>query len=122
MDSQQSLLEIHDLRTHFFLREGTVRAVDGVDFTMMRRSTIGIVGESGCGKSVMAFSILHLINKPGRIGSGKVLFDRAENGTPDVVDLAALKENSPELRAVRGKDISMIFQEPMNSLSPVHPI
>ncbi|MBX3082342.1 MAG: ABC transporter ATP-binding protein [Anaerolineae bacterium] len=124
MDSPNSLLQVKNLRTHFFLHEGTVRAVDGVDFTLTRRSTVGIVGESGCGKSVMAFSILHLINKPGRIVSGEVLFDRAEDekSTPDVVDLAALKENSAELRAVRGKDISMIFQEPMNSLSPVHTI
>jgi peptide/nickel transport system ATP-binding protein len=122
VDSQNVLLQVKDLRTHFFLQEGTVRAVDGVDFTMTRRSTIGVVGESGCGKSVMAFSILKLINKPGRVVSGQVMFDRAENGTPDVVDLASLKENSPELRAVRGKDISLIFQEPMNSLSPVHTI
>ncbi|MEO8607925.1 MAG: ABC transporter ATP-binding protein [Chloroflexota bacterium] len=123
MDSQNPLLQVKDLRTHFFLREGTVRAVDGVDFTLTRRSTVGIVGESGCGKSVMAYSILQLINKPGRIVSGEILFDRSEGGiTPDVVDLAAFKENSAQLRAVRGKDISLIFQEPMNSLSPVHTI
>ena len=122
MDSQNILLQVKDLRTHFFLREGTVKAVDGVDFTLTRGSTVGIVGESGCGKSVMAYSILQLIGKPGRIVSGEILFDRSENGTPDMVDLAAFKENSPQLRAVRGKDISLIFQEPMNSLSPVHTI
>ncbi|MBI1281838.1 MAG: ATP-binding cassette domain-containing protein [Anaerolineaceae bacterium] len=116
------MLQVKDLRTHFFLREGTVRAVDGVDFTLTRRSTIGIVGESGCGKSVMAYSILQLITKPGRIVSGNVFFDRSDNDTPDIVDLTSFKENSPQLRAVRGKDISLIFQEPMNSLSPVHTI
>ncbi len=122
MDDQNILLQVRDLRTHFFLREGTVRAVDGVDFTLTRGATVGVVGESGCGKSVMAYSILQLVGKPGRIVSGEILFDRSDNGTPDVVDLAALKENGAELRAVRGKDISLIFQEPMNSLSPVHTI
>ncbi|MBI1258391.1 MAG: ATP-binding cassette domain-containing protein [Chloroflexi bacterium] len=122
MDADNILLQVKDLKTHFFLREGTVKAVDGVDFTLTRGATVGVVGESGCGKSVMAYSILQLISKPGRIVSGEILFDRSENGTPDRVDLAALKENSQELRAVRGKDISLIFQEPMNSLSPVHTI
>ena len=123
VDSQEDiLLQVKDLRTHFFLREGTVRAVDGVDFTLTRGSTVGIVGESGCGKSVMAYSILKLITKPGRIVSGEILFDRSEGGAPEVVDLASFKDDSPELRAVRGKDISLIFQEPMNSLSPVHTI
>ncbi len=122
MDDQNILLQVKDLRTHFFLREGTVKAVDGVDFTLTRGATVGVVGESGCGKSVMAYSILQLISKPGRVVSGEILFDRSENGTPDIIDLAALKENSRELRAVRGKDISLIFQEPMNSLSPVHTI
>jgi peptide/nickel transport system ATP-binding protein len=122
VDDQNILLQVKDLKTHFFLREGTVRAVDGVDFTLTRGATVGVVGESGCGKSVMAYSILQLISKPGRIVSGEILFDRSENGTPDIVDLAALKDNSAQLRAVRGKDISLIFQEPMNSLSPVHTI
>ena len=122
MDTENILLQVKDLKTHFFLREGTVKAVDGVDFTLARGATVGVVGESGCGKSVMAYSILQLIGKPGRIVSGEILFDRSEDDTPDMVDLAAMKENSPELRAVRGKDISLIFQEPMNSLSPVHTI
>lgn len=116
------LLEVKNLHTHFFLSEGTVRAVDGVDFTLRRGSTLGIVGESGCGKSVTAYSILKLINKPGRIVEGNILFDRSNNGAADVIDLAQYGDNSRELRDIRGKDIAMIFQEPMNSFSPVHTI
>lgn len=116
------LLQIKDLQTHFFLQEGIVRAVDGVDFNLRRGTTLGIVGESGCGKSVTAFSILKLVTKPGRIVGGSILFDRSSNGSSDVIDLAAMGDNSPQLRDIRGKDIAMIFQEPMNSLSPVHTI
>lgn len=116
------LLQVKDLKTYFFLHEGTVHAVDGVDFNMRRGSTLGVVGESGCGKSVTAFSILKLVNKPGRIVGGSILFDRSRNDAPEVIDLVALGDNSPQLRDVRGKDIAMIFQEPMNSLSPVHTI
>jgi peptide/nickel transport system ATP-binding protein len=122
VESPPVLLQVNDLKTHFFLREGVVRAVDGVDFTLRRGATLGVVGESGCGKSVMAYSILKLINKPGRVVEGEILFDRSENGLPQIVDIAAFDENSPQMRDVRGKDISMIFQEPMNSLSPVHTI
>ena len=99
-----------------------MRAVDGVDFALRRGSSLGIVGESGCGKSVTAFSILKLVTKPGRIVGGSILFDRARNGATDVVDIAAMGDNSPQIRDIRGKDIAMIFQEPMNSLSPVHTI
>src|SRR5688572_24110224 len=120
---QDILLEIKNLKTHFFLPEGTVKAVDGADFVVRRGITIGVVGESGCGKSVTAFSILKLVNKPGQIIEGQILFDRAENGVePDIIDLAALPSNSRELRGIRGNDIAMIFQEPMSSLSPVHTI
>ena len=120
--NDRMLLEVKNLKTHFFLSEGIVRAVDGVDFTLRRGTTLGVVGESGCGKSVTAYSILKLVNKPGKIVDGNILFDRSNNGTPDIIDLAAFGPNSPELRDVRGKDIAMIFQEPMNSLSPVHTI
>lgn len=113
------LLEVKALKTHFFLDEGTVKAVDGVDFTVQRGTTIGIVGESGCGKSVTAFSILKLVTRPGRIVAGEVLF----HPTPDhTINIADLDERSAAIRAIRGKDIAMIFQEPMNSLSPVHTI
>ena len=114
------LLEVKNLKTHFFLDEGTVQAVDGVDFKVKRGITIGIVGESGCGKSVTAMSILKLVDKPGRIVDGEILLNTgAQSGT---VDLVALPENSQAMRAIRGDSISMIFQEPMNSLSPVHTI
>ncbi len=119
---ENSLLEVRNLKTYFYLPEGTVQAVDGVDFSLPRSGTLGIVGESGCGKSVTAYSILKLVTKPGKIVSGSILFDRSRNGSPDIIDLATLGDNSPELRDIRGKDISMIFQEPMNSLSPVHTI
>jgi peptide/nickel transport system ATP-binding protein len=118
------LLEVKDLRTHFFLEEYTVKAVEGAEFTVMPGSTVGVVGESGCGKSVTAFSILQLVAHPGRIVGGQVLWHRqAQNGYgSQVIDLTKLKHNSRQMRAIRGAEISMIFQEPMVSLSPVHTI
>ena len=114
------LLEIDNLRTHFFLDEGTVRAVDGVDLAVPRGSTVGIVGESGCGKSVTAFSILRLLDPPARIVSGRIVLHRDGPGR-DVV-LTDLGADGEAIRQVRGKEISMIFQEPMTSLSPVHTV
>jgi peptide/nickel transport system ATP-binding protein len=119
------LLEIKDLRVSFPLDEGTVRAVEGVDLTIQRGEVLGVVGESGCGKSITAHSILRIIPQPGRIDSGQILFHPPgssganENG---VVDLAKLNPTGPEIRNIRGKDIAMIFQEPMSSFSPVHTI
>ncbi|HEU0293155.1 MAG TPA: ABC transporter ATP-binding protein [Anaerolineales bacterium] len=119
------LLEIKDLRVSFPLDEGTVRAVEGVDLTIRRGEVLGVVGESGCGKSITAHSILRIIPQPGRIDSGQILFHPPgssganENG---VVDLAKLNPTGPEIRNIRGKDIAMIFQEPMSSFSPVHTI
>jgi peptide/nickel transport system ATP-binding protein len=105
-----SVLEVEDLRTHFFTRDGVVRAVDGVSFTVDAGETLSIVGESGCGKSVTSLSIMRLLPpKSGRIVGGKVSFDGK--------DLAALSE--PEMRTIRGNQIAMIFQEPMTSLNPV---
>jgi peptide/nickel transport system ATP-binding protein len=104
------LLEVEDLRTWFFTRDGIVRAVDGVSFRVMPGETLAIVGESGCGKSVTALSVLRLIPAPpGRIVSGAIRFAGR--------DLLALSE--AEMRRVRGNEISMIFQEPMTSLNPV---
>ena len=99
-----------------------MQAVDGVDFNLRRGGTLGIVGESGCGKSVMAYSILKLVTKPGRVVGGSMVFHRSKNGASTKVDLVALGDNSREMRNIRGNDIAMIFQEPMNSLSPVHTI
>ena len=112
------LLTIDNLRTHFFLDEGTVRAVDGVSLTIGRGETVAIVGESGCGKSVTAFSILQLISQPGKIVSGDIRLHRED----DVLTLTELADESSEIREIRGKEIAMIFQEPMTSLSPVHTV
>ena len=104
------LLEVRDLETRFFTRAGVVRAVDGVSFTVNRGETLGIVGESGCGKSVTALSIMRLVpDPPGRVVGGSVTLE----GT----DLLGLDE--AEMRKIRGNRISMIFQEPMTSLNPV---
>ncbi len=113
------LLEVKGLKTHFTTDEGVVKAVDGVDFTVPRGLTLGVVGESGCGKSVTAYSILKLVTKPGKIIEGEIILRDRNN---QLVDLAQLDEYSPELRRIRGDAIAMIFQEPMNSLSPVHTI
>ena len=108
-----ALLDIEDLRTYFETPRGVVKAVDGVDIALKQGDTLGIVGESGCGKTVLALSILRLIPMPpGKIVSGRILF----NG----VDLLQLGEE--EMRRVRGKDITMVFQEPMTSLNPVFQI
>ena len=104
-----ALLEVDDLRTHFFTREGTVRAVDGISFAVEKGKTLGIVGESGCGKSVTALSIMGLIPKPpAEIVTGSVLYEGR--------DLTKLSEH--ELEDVRGREIAMIFQDPMTSLNP----
>jgi peptide/nickel transport system ATP-binding protein len=113
-----SVLSIRGLKTHFFLDEGIVRAVDGVDLEIPRGKTIGIVGESGCGKSVTAFSSLRLVADPGKIVSGEIVFHQK---TGDVV-LTDLEDEGDLIRAIRGKEIAMIFQEPMTSLSPVHTV
>lgn len=113
-----SVLSIRGLKTHFFLDEGTVQAVDGVDLEIPKGKTIAIVGESGCGKSVTAFSSLRLVSSPGQIVDGEIVLHREEG---DVV-LTDLEEEGDEIRAIRGKEIAMIFQEPMTSLSPVHTV
>lgn len=120
-----SLLEIKGLKTYFCTDEGNVKAVDGVDFTVPRKKTVCLVGESGCGKSVTAHSILQVVTPPGRIVAGEILFHRPVNGNTgpvETIDLAKLRPNSREIREIRGKDIALIFQEPMTSLSPVHTI
>jgi peptide/nickel transport system ATP-binding protein len=104
------VLEVNGLKTVFFTRSGAIRAVDGMSFSLERGETLAIVGESGCGKSVTALSLMRLIpDPPGRIVGGSILLD--------TIDMLAL--NDDEIRAMRGRDISMIFQEPMTSLNPV---
>ena len=104
-----TLLNVTDLKTYFRTMDGVVKAVDGVDFSLKPGQTLGIVGESGCGKSVTSLSVMRLIDPPGWIAGGQMLF----RGT----DLATLSEK--EMRRIRGDEISMIFQEPMTSLNPV---
>ena len=117
--TQAPVLELRDLRTHFSLDEGTLKAVDGVSLTVHQGQTLGIIGESGCGKSVTAQSVLRIVPTPGKIISGDIVLHR--DGEP-AVDLADMDPFGHSVRAIRGKEISMIFQEPMTSLSPVHTI
>ncbi|MCY4373088.1 MAG: ABC transporter ATP-binding protein [Spirochaetaceae bacterium] len=112
------LLGVNELRTWFDSREGTVRAVDGVSFDLHRGETLGIAGESGCGKSVTAQSIMRLVPRNGRIVSGSIVLHRP--GGP--VDLTGLAAGGREIRAIRGAEISLVFQEPMAAFSPVYTI
>jgi peptide/nickel transport system ATP-binding protein len=107
--SATPILEIDGLKTHFFTRDGVVKAVDGVSWALHPGETLGVVGESGCGKSITALSVLRLIARPGRIVEGEIRLAGR--------NLLAVSES--EMRAIRGNDISMIFQEPMTSLNPV---
>jgi oligopeptide/dipeptide ABC transporter ATP-binding protein len=105
----EPLLEITGLQTHFFTRDGVVKAVDGVDLTVNRGEILGLVGESGCGKSVTSMSVLRLVGEPGKVVGGEIWFD-GEN---------IMDKSVAELRDMRGKRISMIFQQPNSSLNPV---
>ncbi|MCY4019542.1 MAG: ABC transporter ATP-binding protein [Chloroflexi bacterium] len=114
----EPLLEVKHLKVHFATDEGLIEAVRDVSFEIKRGETVAIVGESGCGKSVMARAILRIVPSPGRIVEGRVNFHRGGRN----IDLTALEEKGPEIRAIRGADIAMIFQEPMATFSPVHTI
>ena len=118
------LLSVRDLHTQFPQEEGTVKAVDGVSFDLYPGRTLGIVGESGCGKSMTARSILRIIDRPGRIVHGDIRFRsrQAAPGPDGMVDLTQLDANSNVMRAIRGAEIALVFQEPMSSFSPVHTI
>ncbi len=105
----EALLDVRDLRTYFPTKDGLVKAVDGVSFSLEKSETLGIVGESGCGKTVTALSVMRLLQRPGRIYGGEVIFKGR--------DLTKLSE--PEMQEVRGEEIAMIFQDPMTSLNPV---
>ena len=119
--SDKPVLEIKNLQTHFFLERGIIRAVNGVNLHLDRQSTLGIVGESGCGKSVTAMSVMRLVKyPPGKIVGGEILLHRQDGKPP--VDIAKLDPKGPEMRAIRGAEIAMIFQEPMTSLNPLHTI
>jgi oligopeptide/dipeptide ABC transporter ATP-binding protein len=115
----EPILSVRGLRTHFFADEGVVRAVDGTSFDLMAGRTLGIVGESGCGKSVTARSILGIVERPGRVIEGEILLRRADGSTTDIV---GLPPDGPEMRAIRGGEIGLVFQEPMSSLSAFHTV
>lgn len=119
MTELNPLLEVQDLKTYFFTSEGVVKAVDGVDFSICPGETFCLVGESGCGKSVTAFSITQIVQRPGRIVSGHIYWQRDDGS---VCDLAVMSPKGKALRSIRGREIAMVFQEPMSSLSPVHTI
>ncbi len=122
--SQDVLLDIRNLKTHFFMDQGIVHALEGVDFSVARGQTVGLVGESGCGKSVTARSILAIVPPPGRVVEGEILFHRqtGSNVSQETIDMAQLNPKGALARSIRGGEISMVFQEPMTSLSPVHTI
>jgi peptide/nickel transport system ATP-binding protein len=120
------VLEVENLVTEFPTRHGPFRAVDDVSFALAAGKTLCVVGESGSGKSVTARSILQIVDTPGRVVSGRILLHRHRTargtGQEETIDLARMEPRSRAMRAIRGRDIAMIFQEPMSSLSPVHTI
>jgi oligopeptide/dipeptide ABC transporter ATP-binding protein len=110
--TEDATLQIKNLRTHYFTKHGVAPAVEDVSLKIPRKSIVGVVGESGCGKSVTALSVLRLVSSPGKIVSGSVTLEGNE----------LLSKSPKEMRAIRGRDISMIFQEPMTSLNPVYTV
>jgi len=132
VDNGNTLLQVKNLKTYFYLDEGIVRAVDGADFTIQRGKTLGVVGESGCGKSVTARSIMRILAKSAKIVDGEIVFNRQIKEVPaggpsggqmiETLDLAKEDAYGEVMRTIRGGEISMVFQEPMTSLSPVHTI
>jgi oligopeptide/dipeptide ABC transporter ATP-binding protein len=125
MASTPVLLQINNLRVTFPLDEGVVKAVDDVSLTIHRGQVLGLVGESGCGKSVTAQAILGIVPRPGRTKAAQILFHRYAHDNVDgeqVIDISKLKPTGRQIRSIRGKDISMIFQEPMSSFSPLYTI
>ncbi len=124
-NEETPLLSVRDLQTHFYTDEGLVRAVDGVSFDIHRGKTLGIVGESGCGKSVTARSLMRIIDPPGRIIGGSILLRQERNdgsGQIDEIEIAELSDTGQDIRNIRGEVIGLVFQEPMTSFSPVHTI
>jgi peptide/nickel transport system ATP-binding protein len=127
MENPSPLLSVRNLKTYFGLDEGTVKAVDGASFDVYPRQVVGIVGESGCGKSVTIKSVLRIVEEPGRIVEGEIFFRRQKNGKGSdddgqTVDLVKLAANGSQMRSIRGGEIALIPQEPMAAFSPVHTI
>ncbi len=118
------LLDVRDLKTYFYLHEGTIRAVDGVSFRIRQGRSLGVIGESGCGKSVTAQSIMRIVpSPPAKVVGGEILLYLRDNQNHyEVIDLLELPEGGQRMREIRWKEISMIFQEPMTSFSPFYTI
>ena len=115
------VLEIKDLKTYFFLEKSTVRALDGVNLSLAPKSTLGLVGESGCGKSIMAMSVMRLIQSPpGKIVNGEINLFRRDNQA--IVDIVKLDPHGSQMRSIRGGEIAIVFQEPMTSLNPLYTV
>ncbi|MCS7055392.1 MAG: ABC transporter ATP-binding protein [Thermoflexales bacterium] len=127
-DARQTLIEVRDLKVEFDIRGGVVKAVDGLTFDIRRGQTVGIIGESGCGKSVTARAILRMVPKPGKITGGEILYYRysrypdksGKTKEIEVIDMTKLDPDGELVRQIRGGEIAMIFQEPMSSLTPVY--
>jgi oligopeptide transport system ATP-binding protein len=117
---EPAILEVNNLKTYFFLERATVRAVDGVSFALPRKSTLGLVGESGCGKSITAMSIMRLYQSPpGKIIEGQIFLNSKRGQS---VDITTLDPKGQEMRHIRGGEIAMVFQEPMTSLNPLYAV
>ena len=118
-----TVLEIKGLKTYFNLEDGIVKAVDGVSLVLKRNQTLGLVGESGCGKSITATSIMRLVKSPpGKIVGGEILLHQGQNGHTQITDLVKLPANGSRMREIRGGEIAMVFQEPMTSLNPLYSV
>jgi oligopeptide/dipeptide ABC transporter ATP-binding protein len=122
VNQSQPLLSVRDLQVHFMMDEGVVKAVDGVSFDVTPGQVFGIVGESGCGKSVTMKAIMRIVEPPGRIVGGKITLARQGEHATLLVDLTKLNPNGKEMRSIRGAEIALIPQEPMSSFSPVHTV
>ncbi len=122
-DNNNILIQVKDLKIHFFTNEGTVRAVDGVTFDIRSGKTLCVVGESGCGKSVTARALLQIIHRPGKIVDGDIILHhkRGQDQTEEI-NISKLEPKGRAIRSIRGKEIAMIFQEPMTSLSPMYTV
>ncbi|MEZ4659017.1 MAG: ATP-binding cassette domain-containing protein [Caldilineaceae bacterium] len=121
-DVVEPILQVQNLHTHFFTGEGIVHAVDGASFVVHPGQTLGIVGESGCGKSVAAKSILQIVDKPGRIVDGEILYTYTDkSGRYRHENILSLPADSRQMKSIRGGEIA-IFQEPMSSFSPIHTV
>ena len=116
------ILEVKDAKIHFDMDEGLLKAVDGVDFVIRKGRTLGIVGESGCGKSVTTNAIFKILPKYGLIGGDILLWEKDGVELEEPINIAKLDATGDEIRQIRGGNIAMIFQEPMKAFSPVHTI